>query len=299
MDFLSKFLGLIAIRGELHQQCERLSPPVLQDHELEGLSIPYHLLLSGEATVEHDGNLLLISAGDIIFYPGAKSHAPLVLADPGDDNVSSSPVLMCGHIRLQNCPSSLVQKGLPRFLKICTTPHSISCGNLRQIIEMMQIEASVKYPGHQAILDHLSGALFTLALRCSLEENKVQGSLFALAQTTRLAPALSAMFEMPAKEWTIEKLAILCHMSRASFSRNFHDRFGESVFEFLTSIRITYAASLLLNTETPIGRISVMCGYKSDSAFQRTFKKKMGSTPSKWRDVKKQQVRARDDTHLV
>ena len=61
----------------------------------------------------------------------------------------------------------------------------------------MRMESAGDKPGGNAILNALSSALFTLALRAASEADQAPEGLLALAGHPRLAPAISAMFADP------------------------------------------------------------------------------------------------------
>jgi AraC family transcriptional activator of mtrCDE len=107
--------------------------------------------------------------------------------------------------------------------------------------------------------------------------------LVALAGRPRLQAAVSAMFESPARPWTLDQFATLCNMSRATFVRQFQDAIGRSATEVLTEVRMTIAGRMLVQSSLPVAEIGEMVGYQSDSAFQRIFKRLIGATPARYR----------------
>jgi AraC family transcriptional activator of mtrCDE len=71
-------------------------------------------------------------------------------------------------------------------------------------------------------------ALFAVALRLASEVTAPPDGLLALAGNPRLVPALTALFNEPARAWTLPELAQRCNMSRATFIRHFQERLGRS-----------------------------------------------------------------------
>jgi AraC family transcriptional activator of mtrCDE len=96
-------------------------------------------------------------------------------------------------------------------------------------------------------------------------------------------PALIAIFNEPARPWTVPELAQRCNMSRATFIRHFQERLGRSASELLTDIRMMVAANALKASDMSIRAIAELAGYQSEAAFQRAFKHQMGITPAQWR----------------
>jgi AraC family transcriptional activator of mtrCDE len=110
-----------------------------------------------------------------------------------------------------------------------------------------------------------------------------RAGVLALAAHPRLAPALTALFQEPARAWTLPELARLCHLSRATFARQFQERLGRSASDLLTDIRMTLAANELRKSSISTAAVADMVGYQSEAAFQRAFKQRIGVTPAQWR----------------
>ncbi|MBX4145213.1 AraC family transcriptional regulator, partial [Ralstonia pickettii] len=137
--------------------------------------------------------------------------------------------------------------------------------------------------GGLAILDALSAALFALALRAISESGQAPTGLLALAGQPRLAPAIVAMLDDPARPWTLPELAALCSMSRATFMRHFQSKLGHSAADLLTDIRMSLAANALRRPSASAEAVSADVGYQSVAAFRRVFTRWAGMTPGEWR----------------
>lgn len=133
------------------------------------------------------------------------------------------------------------------------------------------------------MLNALSTAMFALTLRLASEAKDPPAGLLALVGHPRLAPAIAAMFNEPACAWSLPELARLCHMSRATFVRHFHNSLGRSASDLLTDIRMTLAANELRKLGMSTAAVADKVGYQSEAAFQRAFKQRMGVTPAQWR----------------
>jgi AraC family transcriptional regulator, activator of mtrCDE len=94
---------------------------------------------------------------------------------------------------------------------------------------------------------------------------------------------LTALFNEPARSWTLSELAPLCNMSRATFIRHFQERLGRSASDLLTDIHMTVASNALKTSDTSTAAVAKFVGYQSEAAFQRAFKQRMGTTAAQWR----------------
>jgi AraC family transcriptional activator of mtrCDE len=122
-------------------------------------------------------------------------------------------------------------------------------------------------------------------LRLASKSEDAPRGLLALAGHPRLAPAVAALFNEPARAWSLPKLAQLCNMSRATLARQFQEKLGRSASDLLTDIRMTLAANELTKSSLSTGAVAEAVGYQSEAAFQRAFKSHMGVTPAQWRKL--------------
>jgi len=133
------------------------------------------------------------------------------------------------------------------------------------------------------VVSQLASALFALLMRAWLEQAAAMPGLFALLAEQRLQAALQAMLAEPERPWTLEELAGLCHMSRATFARVFGKAAGDTPAAVLTQTRMAKAASLLAQGRLPVGQIAEQVGYQSEAAFNRIFKRRYGIGPGAYR----------------
>lgn len=85
------------------------------------------------------------------------------------------------------------------------------------------------------------------------------------------------------KELTLENIALEVGINKYQLTREFKAVTGESVFEFLNSVRCK-EASRLLKQGASVTQAAYSCGFSNLSYFSRTYKKYIGELPS----VKKQ-----------
>jgi AraC-like DNA-binding protein len=82
---------------------------------------------------------------------------------------------------------------------------------------------------------------------------------------------------------TLEDYADMCKMSRFHFLRVFKEVTGQSPMEYRNSIRIEHAKRMLEEEDIPISDVGLRVGYASPSYFCDAFKKKVGSSPQKYK----------------
>ncbi|RZL29569.1 MAG: AraC family transcriptional regulator [Sphingomonas sp.] len=99
----------------------------------------------------------------------------------------------------------------------------------------------------------------------------------------RLSKAVAAIIENPAAPHTVESLASLSGMSRASFSDHFSKAFGQGPIDFVQKARLRIAARLLRTTDLPIKVIAQAAGYAGPRPFSRAFHAAYGRGPADYR----------------
>jgi AraC family transcriptional activator of mtrCDE len=306
LDWLSRLLDIVSVRGVLELRCFYGAPWVIDRYQPLPGEIRYHIVLSGSAVLEdpNGGPPQKLAAGDILLVPRGAPHrlsdGSGVAASPALQRATQNLIisensgpgervdLLCGRFILSTQHERLLRDYMALGLVVHafdsdSDEGAAATGRLRRLVELMRDESVAENLGGRALLNALSTALLALVLREAGGSNAVESGLLAIAAHPRLAPALSALFRQPARGWTLPQLAQLCHLSRATFARQFQDTLGHSAFDLLADIRMTLAANELRNSSRSTAAIGEMVGYQSDAAFQRTFKARMGVTPAQWR----------------
>jgi AraC family transcriptional activator of mtrCDE len=311
VDWLSHLFDMMPVRGRLDLRCDYGAPWRIEQNRAAAREIPYHVVLGGTAMLEDPagGPAQRLAAGDILLIPDGGAH---ILHDgsgrqavPAQERIGLNLVIsensgtgdrldmLCGHFALSAAQDRLLRSYLPPRLVVhgqgTTSVQGTSDGQagsgaqLVSLVSLMRNEAAGDSLGGRAMLNALSTALFALTLRLASEAVDAPAGLLALAGNPRLAPALAAMFQEPARPWTLPELARLCHMSRATAARHFQEKLGRSASDLLTDIRMTLAANELRKTTASTGTVAETVGYQSEAAFQRVFKQRIGMTPARWR----------------
>ena len=86
------------------------------------------------------------------------------------------------------------------------------------------------------------------------------------------------------EEFSLDELAEVAAFSKYHFHRIFAALLGESLFSFITRIRVERAAVYLCNhPKKSVTEISGECGFSSSALFSRTFRSRFRMSPSTWR----------------
>jgi AraC family transcriptional activator of mtrCDE len=304
MDWLSRLFEMMPVRGRLDLRCSYGAPWRIDQGPGETNEIPYHAVLAGSAILENPakGKPIQLKAGDILLLPGNPRH---VMHDGSgaaalparnrpalnftiSENMSSDQRLdlLCGHFAIAPPHDRLLRSYLPPRLVVhagADAGQKETAAQLAGLVSLMRRESADDHLGGGAMLNALSTAMFALVLRLASESEDAPRGLLALAGHPRLAPAVAALFNEPARAWSLPDLARLCNMSRATLARQFQEKLGRSASDLLTEIRMMLAANELKRSSLSTGAVAEQVGYQSEAAFQRAFKAHIGVTPAQWR----------------
>jgi transcriptional regulator GlxA family with amidase domain len=85
------------------------------------------------------------------------------------------------------------------------------------------------------------------------------------------------------RQWTLEQMADRCGIRRTYLNTVFQKMTGSTPMEYLASLRIVKAKTLLRDTKGKVIDIALECGFGSSQYFSNTFKQVCGMTPSEYR----------------
>ena len=153
------------------------------------------------------------------------------------------------------------------------------------LVQVLCDEVVKDEPGQAAVLDRLLDLLVTAVLRAWFAQRDANHPTQWQNQSDRIVEcALRAMHEEPARHWTIEKLAKVSNVSRASLARRFHDIVGEPPMTFLKNWRMALAADLLSQPGSTVSAVAERVGYATPYAFSSAFKRMRGVSPQEFRE---------------
>ena len=104
-----------------------------------------------------------------------------------------------------------------------------------------------------------------------------------LKAKTQISPALDYLQEHYAEPIRVRTLAAVCGISETHFRRLFGDAIHITPVEYINLVRIQKACERMRNTGDSMDRIASKTGFLTQSSFNRTFLKIVGTQPFKWK----------------
>lgn len=303
MDALSRLVTTLDPHGRMDLRC-LFGRGFAAPHDAIGpWRAPFHIVLRGdcELWLPQSDERIALQQGSLAILPRGAQHVlrsdarpqrvrtvrtiPGEIVDLKTNLVQTSKAeveVLCGEFEFAGRRRSALLEALPEHI-VVQFGQRPEFGWLEGLIRMMAHEIEATREGSEVIVGQLSGALFTLAIRAHLELHLSHPGVLGLMRSTRLAPALHAMLDHPEAAWTVESMARLCHLSRATFAREFDRCAGQAPLAVLTSLRMERASQLLLDDVQDTASIGEAVGYLSEAAFNRAFARHAGMTPGRFR----------------
>ena len=297
MDPLSDVLSLLKPRSYMSGGLDVGAPLAIRFPRHDGIKC--YTVVSGQAWLSVDGvaEPVHLGGGDCFLLPGGR---PFLLASdlaltPIDAmtlfaakrngsvrtiNGGGDCFMAGGHFTLAASHAGMLLGMLPPIIHIRDAAAKAA---LRWAVERMMQELREPQAGSNMMAQHLAQMMLVQALRVHLAEGPGAGVgwLFALADR-RMAAAIGAIHDEPARRWTVEALADCAGMSRSTFALRFKEKVGAAPMDYLTRWRMLLAGDRLENSGDPVSVVARMLGYESESAFSTAFKRVMGCSPRQY-----------------
>ena len=233
-------------------------------------------------SIVHQGSALLSIEGQVelslqegdLFWVTQESHRQLIVDNPDFQ-------LLCCQMSFGSVTLNPLFDMLPPALHIKFDDPARQAMN--PVIQLLLQESEQQRCGQGTVLDRLAEILLVQVLRFLIANQSVETGVLAGLSDIRLARAITAIHQQPKHRWNTESLAALAGMSRTAFNQHFHHTVGSPPGEYLNQWRMRLACRLLENSSTLVNDISDQLGYQSEAAFFRAFRKRMGTSPKKYR----------------
>lgn len=244
--------------------------PRLPTHRPRG-RLDYQLLYiaSGKAHFYFHGKEEIVTAGNMVLYRPKEEQRYYYY---GVDHTEVYWVHFTGN----NVKNILRKYGIPDDAHVIHTGTSL---DYKKIYLSMIQELKLTKPHYEEVLVHYLELLFVMISR--LQEKKPKNKTVFLIDEMDLA--VSHFHSHYNHSISIEKYAKSRGMSVSWFIRNFKDYAGQTPTQYLLSLRISNAQSLLESTSYQVAEIAEIVGYDNPLYFSRLFKKQCGIAPTEFR----------------
>ncbi len=280
-DILSDVLRGLRLKGTVYF-CDQLEPPWEKHYSGQAVA-SFHQIRRGGCRLKVGDTQEHLGPGDFVFIaPGKEHYLVSEPVSPESEASAAETLLLCGYCSLDDTGGTPLDDLFPELI-IMRDYQLQSMALLRGILDQLSYEYLSARPGTEIVVTRLTEVLIVELIRMSFGRDKQVGFIKALDDNF-IGKALQKLHQHPDKPWSLEMLAGDVGLSRAAFAKRFKALVGQSMFNYLTALRIRQACQLLAETALPLGEVASRVGYESDMAFTRTFKKCVGQTPTHYRN---------------
>lgn len=223
---------------------------------------------NGKTHFWFDGKEEIVSAGHMVLYKPEEIQKYVYYLE-------DSPEVFWIHFTGSDVKNILAYHG------ISLDEHVFYCGVLpdykalfRKIIQELQL---CRY-GYEDYIASLFNDILLLVDRQQHEQKKATGNV--QEQIERAAAYFNENYNT---KISIDDYAESLHISTNWFIHNFKQYAGMSPAQYILSLRMVNAQSLLERTTYNIKEISEIVGYENPLYFSRVFKKEIGKSPAQYR----------------
>lgn len=313
-DLLSQVLGTVRLSGTVFLQGEFRTPWGVASPtgpEIAAMLEPgarrlvlLHAVLEGECTIAlTSGVSVEARAGDVALMPNGDGHimgsrdgtewvglAGLLPPKPWRQvpvvrtgGTGATTRILCAYLHCDPLATPWLLGALPPLFRVRPPPGPASTW-LTASLGYAVAEADASRPGRASVLSRLPELLFVDCLRQYATEcaDERLGWLAAMRDPA-LARAVSALHAEPARAWTVPALARRAAVSRSILAERFSHALGTTPMRYLARWRLQLAAHRLRTTGRSLAEIASECGYGSEAAFSRAFRREAGDWPGAWR----------------
>lgn len=236
------------------------------------LSLKENSIIHYEKTGRENHMLLLIHEGDIVYAQNnqeyLKAHTRDVLFLPSGSCYTSRPL-----------PPYGIKGDFIQFQLFADQGHVPALGDRPERI----LSDASNHLGQQfkQLTDscmHSSGALKSLSILTDLLSELLETRQLENQALHTIAPAQQYMRKHLKGPVSLDFLAELCHMSKRTFCRYFHEALGEAPMTYHRRLRILKAKELLESGLYNVEQTAEVLGFVDAAHLSHAFLKKMGYT---------------------
>lgn len=266
-------------------------------------------MMSGQAWLVAGNGQVQLRSGDVAIVRGPEPYivaddpmrAPDVFIEPGQrctslsgedvgpdmsrgirtwgNGVSGETTMLIGTYETDAQIGAAVTNALPQVAVVPAGQISAS------LLGFLEAEVTTDAPGQGSTIDRLLDVLLVHSIRAwaVLNPETAHGWL-AGANDPMVFQALKYFHESPEKPWSLESLARLLNISRATLACRFRTCVGEPPMTYLTNWRMLLVSELLADSQLTTAQIAAKVGYGGPFALSTAFKRRFGASPTAYRN---------------
>ncbi|HEU0027501.1 MAG TPA: AraC family transcriptional regulator [Ktedonobacterales bacterium] len=317
LDLVADVLAAVRLSGAIFLRAEYTAPWAYESAPCDDLVellqlrrqrlILFHIISEGQCWLRlRSGEQLQVSAGEVVILPYGHVHTmssmssaqpwrpvpitsvmpsppwgPFSMINSGSGGARTSVV--CGYLQCDDPIFEPVMGTLPPLFSV-RPPAGPAAAWVAASIQYALDASTAPHPTRQSVAVRLPELVFSEMLRLYVESKpQLETGWLAALRDPVVGPALLELHAEPSRKWTVEELARRVASSRSTLNERFSRLLGRAPMQYLSEWRLQVAAGLLRSTTLSAALVAYRVGYESEAAFNRAFKRALGSPPAQWR----------------
>ena len=247
------------------------------------------IVAQGQAMHHLEGHEFAVAAGDVFLLQGQHRHFFYgrknldlinVMYDPQKINLPEGELRkLPGYCALFMLEPTFRQKH-----KFASRLHlqRVGLGHVERLAEEMRLECLKKPAGWEVLVRAKLLELMVYLSRTYLKSESTEAH-----SLLRVGNVIGALENDYAKDWSLDELVEVAHMSRSNLMQIFRKATGQPPIEYLLRLRLQKATELLCNDELSITEIAFKVGFNDGNYFTRQFKQVYQQSPREYRNALK------------
>ena len=133
------------------------------------------------------------------------------------------------------------------------------------------------------VRNHLSDIILMICRHCPIQPRQTETDVPDSTQIIRTRQMLDYIGAHFTEHVSLEEIAAAACISRRECQRCFQQIIGMSPKQYVTSLRLQKAKTLLADTSLSLPEIKEACGFEDQSYFTKLFRLETGLPPGQWR----------------
>jgi AraC-like DNA-binding protein len=286
----------------LYCESELTAPWGIDLPKVEGCMM-FHVVTSGRCWVQVNGaEPAKLEAGDMALVPHGRGHQ--LVSVPGGSTArlfdlncecvskrfsilrhgggGETTRMFCGVVRFDEPAADHLIRVLPPVIRV-------DHWNAREIewigstLKLVTAEAREMRAGAESVLTRVADIFVIQAVRSWIAQEPSGAGWVSAFRDRQIGLAVAMIHRDPARNWTVASLAHAAGMSRSAFAARFRQLVGQPVMRYATQYKMNAAQVLLKQGDGSLAEFAARLGYRSESAFNRAFKRLTGAPPGQSR----------------
>jgi AraC-like DNA-binding protein len=243
------------------------------------------IVTHGSAMHMLEGNGFPVTAGDVFLLQGKQRHYFYNRENLDLINIMYDPekiALPENELRRMPgyCAMFMLEPTYRRQHNFASRLHlkRVPLAQVEQFAEEMERECDGEKAGHEVALRAKLLELMVYLSRAYTNSDTTEAH--ALLRVGNVIGALENDFS---RDWKLDELLTIAHMSRSNLMRIFRKATGQTPIEYLVRLRIQRAMEMLRNTDLAITEIAMEVGFNDSNYFTRQFRRILGESPRSFR----------------